>query len=239
MESAPLSPEPGDVSYQKPPTSGLAVASLVSAVLGLLFLPCSLAAIVLGFVALSKIKGAQGRLGGRGLAIAGVAVGTVGLVLVLVVLGLMLPGLERARERVRRAKSACNLLYITKCCYLYADATANQGRFPDDPMALYPNYLRDWRALINPRLPDQDVGYEYLPGSSLEDDPNVVAYENVPEDRANEGRNVVVARGNVEWMSDEDFQAALAETRRVQQKAGRSTRPVPISVSAVKMTKGP
>jgi hypothetical protein len=225
--------------YGPPPTSGLAVASLVCAVLGVLVAPLALVAIVLGIMALSKIKGSEGRLGGRGLAIAGVAVGSVILLLVLAMAGLLLPVLARAREQARRASSANCLGNMVKCCHLYADATPNLGRFPDDPTALYPAYVMDWRVFKNPRFPDEDVGYIYLPGSTPVDDRNVIFYENVPEGRAKEGRNVAIAAGSIHWMTDQEFQAALASTRQALQEQGKVT-PIPISISKVmKMKKGP
>jgi hypothetical protein len=236
MEPTAPSPAQGAPSpYRPPPTSGLAVASLVCAVLGLLFLPLALAAIVLGIVALSKIKGSGGRLGGRGLAIAGVAVGTVGLLLVLAMAALLLPVLARAREQARRASSANNLANMVKCCHLYADATPNLGRFPDDPTVLYTGYVKDWRVFKNPRFPEEDVGYIYLPGSTPEDARNVIFYENVPEGRAKEGRNVAIAAGRVDWVTDQEFQAALSSTRQALE--GKVT-PIPISISKI-MKKGP
>jgi hypothetical protein len=59
-------------------TSGLAIASLVLGIVWLFGLS-SIAAIVLGVRAMREIDAAQGALGGRALAVAGVAIGLAGL----------------------------------------------------------------------------------------------------------------------------------------------------------------
>jgi hypothetical protein len=72
-----------------PHRSGLAVASLVCGIAGL----CTgglagIAGIVLGIIALRRIKASRGALSGRGVAIAGIIVGVIGLVLGLLLAGL-------------------------------------------------------------------------------------------------------------------------------------------------------
>jgi acyl carrier protein len=77
-------------TYQstRPPTSNLAIASLVCALLGLAPLPGigALLAIVLGHVALGEIRAQAGRLGGRGVAIAGLVLGYLEILAVLLFL---------------------------------------------------------------------------------------------------------------------------------------------------------
>jgi uncharacterized membrane protein len=65
--------------YQQPSTNGLAIASLVLGLIGWTVCIGSIVAIVLGFVARSKIRASQGRQGGEGLALAGIILGFVGL----------------------------------------------------------------------------------------------------------------------------------------------------------------
>jgi len=69
-------------------TSGLAIASLVLGILWLWWIGSALA-LVFGYVAKSQIDHSHGRLGGRGLAIAGIVLGYVGMgtFLLVVVLG--------------------------------------------------------------------------------------------------------------------------------------------------------
>jgi hypothetical protein len=69
-----------------PDTNGMAIASLVAGFLWLGWLG-SFAAVVFGHVALSQIDQSQGRQGGRGMAIAGLALGYFGVgVLALIIL---------------------------------------------------------------------------------------------------------------------------------------------------------
>jgi hypothetical protein len=66
-----------------PGTNGLAIASLVTAFVGFLCCIGSIAAIVLGAVALDQIK--RTRQEGRGLAVAGIALGVAGLVMIPII----------------------------------------------------------------------------------------------------------------------------------------------------------
>jgi Domain of unknown function (DUF4190)/Protein of unknown function (DUF2510) len=79
-----VAPSPGGGSK---PTDGLAIASLVTSIVGL-----SPVGIVLGLVAKRRIRRAEGRRGGDGLATAGVAVGCVYLALTGVTVALALSG---------------------------------------------------------------------------------------------------------------------------------------------------
>ena len=77
-------PTPG-VAYQQYPTStssgtnGFAVASLVLGILWIFGLG-SIMALVFGLIGRSQIEKSNGRMGGKGLAIAGIVLGAVGIV---------------------------------------------------------------------------------------------------------------------------------------------------------------
>jgi Domain of unknown function (DUF1707)/Domain of unknown function (DUF4190) len=83
---APPAPAPAPPAFVRAaPVNGFAVASLVAGIVWMFWLGSALA-IVFGHVALSQIKAEQGGQGGRGIAIAGLALGyfgalTFGLVL--------------------------------------------------------------------------------------------------------------------------------------------------------------
>jgi Domain of unknown function (DUF4190) len=70
-------------------TNGMSVASLVLGIVGVvlfgLFMIPNILAVIFGFVGISQINGAQGTQGGRGLAIAWIVLGFVGIAFFLLV----------------------------------------------------------------------------------------------------------------------------------------------------------
>ena len=149
--------------HEVPPTStsGKAIASFV---LGL----CSLVmcfftgvpALLLGVFALNDINNPKKRLRGQGFAITGIVMGSlslVSLVFVPVMLALLLPAVQAAREAARRAQCTNNLKQIGLAMHNYASAN---GAFP--PAAIYDangKPLLSWRVLILPYL-EQDSLYK-------------------------------------------------------------------------------
>jgi hypothetical protein len=71
MPAQPISAQPAHT------TSGTAIGSLICGILGISVLPVigSILAIVLGHLAWSEVKHSGGRVGGRGMAIAGLVLG--------------------------------------------------------------------------------------------------------------------------------------------------------------------
>ena len=134
LTGAPVSAPP-----QK--TSGLAIASLVLGIF--LFFPLSIPAIVLGHIALSQIKKSAGMIGGRGLAIAGLVLGYLGIALIpflLIIAAIAIPNLLRARNAANEAAAAAAIRNINRAQVTYqsqfptigyaADLTSLGGRSP-------------------------------------------------------------------------------------------------------------
>jgi hypothetical protein len=99
LSSAVYAPPP----VQQPPstaeTNGMAIASLVLGILWLYWIG-SILAVVFGHIALGQIARSQGRSAGRGMALAGVILGYIGIaVLVIVILAaiIFLPEIQRTR----------------------------------------------------------------------------------------------------------------------------------------------
>ena len=98
----------GYPGYQPKPGSGLAIASLVCGILGVLTgififsgLSLGLAGIVLGIVALVKVK--NGTASGKGMAIGGIVTGALGMIVAAVVLVLGLIGIGLLSECAENA----------------------------------------------------------------------------------------------------------------------------------------
>ena len=70
----------------QPTTSGMAIASVITGILGVYCFPAGIVAIVLGILALKEIDYLANGKSGRGLAIAGITLGALGLVLLLITL---------------------------------------------------------------------------------------------------------------------------------------------------------
>jgi hypothetical protein len=82
-----------------PDTSGKAIFSVVCGAL-FLILPFSFVAVIWGYLALSEIRKDPGRLTGKGMAIAGIALGYIGVALTVFLIGLAIYGPHMARKAV-------------------------------------------------------------------------------------------------------------------------------------------
>ena len=103
-------------------TSGLAIASLVLALLSPF--TCFLTAIpamIFGIVSLVKIGGSAGRLKGRGLAIAGIAIPPVCLPFVALMMGILMPALVRVRQIAFRMVCGTNMVALSKAMLIYSN----------------------------------------------------------------------------------------------------------------------
>ena len=116
---SPSSNMPVSVAPQK--TSGMAIASLIFGIF-FIFFPLSIPAIVFGHIALSQIKRSTGRLGGRGLAIAGLVMGYLGIAvipLILIIAAIAIPNLLRARIAANEALAATTVRSINTAQVIY------------------------------------------------------------------------------------------------------------------------
>lgn len=94
-----------------PKTSGLAIASLVCGIFGLLLLP-GLLGVIFGIKAINQIDANNGAIKGKGLAIGGLVLSlitTLSAGVILLVTSLMLPALAKVKAKANRIKCANNL----------------------------------------------------------------------------------------------------------------------------------
>lgn len=92
------------------------------------FFPVAIIAIVLGHLALSDIRNSAGRLTGRGMAVAGLVLGYLGVVMIpfiLIVAAIAIPNLLRARQAANEATAVGALQKINQANVVYYATYAN------------------------------------------------------------------------------------------------------------------
>jgi type IV pilus assembly protein PilA len=122
----PAYPGPGQPYVGPTETSGKAIASLICAILFIVPF-AGIAAVVLGHLSLSDIRKSAGRLTGRGVAIAGLALGYAGLsiIFVLIIAAIAIPNLLRARIAANEAVAVQSLRTINVVNATYASTYDN------------------------------------------------------------------------------------------------------------------
>ena len=138
-----------------PRTSGKAVASLVLGLMSFcLSVFAGLPAIVLGVLGLNEINRSGGRVTGQVLAISGIALGSLGTLVMIPLVGvslaLLLPALNAARDAARAAASLNNMKQIGLAMTV---AQLDQGSLPPAYEAGADGTpLTSWRVLLLPYL---------------------------------------------------------------------------------------
>jgi hypothetical protein len=147
--------EENDYDGRREPTgtSGKAVAALVLGMLSLcLSFLTGIPAVILGVLSLNEIKRSRGRLGGQGFAIAGLVLGCVSLLLLSpVMIGLLVPAVQKVREAATRIQSANNLAQMALAMHNYS---ATENHLPEavpDPKLAGRTKL-SWRVALLPYL---------------------------------------------------------------------------------------
>jgi type IV pilus assembly protein PilA len=114
-------------------TSGKAIGSLVCGIL-FFFPPSAVLAIIMGHLSLSEIRRSAGRLGGKGMAIAGLVLGYAGLawVPILIIAAIAIPNLLRSKMAANEASAVASLREYNDALKEYAAQCPEQG-YPPDP----------------------------------------------------------------------------------------------------------
>ncbi len=120
-----------DTSTVIPKTSGLAITSLVLGILGMF--TCGFTALfglILGIIAMVKVKNSGGKLSGNGLALAGVIVSGVFLLLIplLILPAMLLPALAAAKQKAQEINCVNNEKQLALAVRIYSGDHTN--RFP-------------------------------------------------------------------------------------------------------------
>ena len=133
QQPATTAPVPGSGTIPPPyagtpQTSGKAVGSLICGIINIF--PLFIVAIILGHLALSDIKKSAGRLGGQGLAIAGLVLGYLGVVfipIILIIAAIAIPNLLRARMAANEASAAASIRNLYQAEVAYSQNHADVG----------------------------------------------------------------------------------------------------------------
>jgi hypothetical protein len=128
----PATATPGfaPTAYAQPETDGKAVASLVLGILSFIFsVLTGIPAIILGHISRSEIRKSAGRLGGDGMALAGLIMGYLSLAWIpvfFIILAIAIPNLMRARMAANESAAAATVrtLNVSEATYssVYGDA---------------------------------------------------------------------------------------------------------------------
>ena len=121
----PLTPPPLP-SAEGSKTSGLAVTSLILGILG--FFTCGFTALlglVLGIIALVKVRNSQGTLKGNGLALAGIIVSGVFILMIPVFAAMLLPAIAAGRKKAEQIQCMTNEKQLAMAIMLYSQSHTN------------------------------------------------------------------------------------------------------------------
>jgi len=122
-----LPPLPTAAATAPAKTSAMAVTSLVLGVLGVF--TCGVTALfglILGIIAMVKVKNSGGRLGGNGIALAGVIVSGIFLLMIPIYAALMLPALAAAKQKAQSINCINNVKQLALAVRIYSGDNKDQ-----------------------------------------------------------------------------------------------------------------
>jgi len=136
-----------------PATSGKAITSLVLGILSLFTCITGIPAAILGFMALGDIKRQPRRIGGKGMAIAGIVTGLCGMVFSTIFF-FLIPALAQVGKSAQRAQATNQMRQIVMAALIYESA---HHALPNDIMSADGEPLLSWRVAILPFIERQDL----------------------------------------------------------------------------------
>lgn len=131
--AARVAPEtaPPPLSTEAAPakTSGLAITSLVLGIMGAFTCgTTALIGLILGIIALVKVKQSRGALGGGGIALAGIIVSAIFLLMLPIFAAAFLPAFAKAKQKAQTINCVSNVKQLSIAMRIYA--TDNQDHYP-------------------------------------------------------------------------------------------------------------
>jgi len=153
---------PAQMSPQSAQTSGMAIASMICGVLGLLlWLPC-IPAIILGHLGLSAIKKSAGALKGGGMAVAGLVMGYLmiaAIPLIAILAALAIPAFSSIQQKAVQAKTMSDARQLALGVKMYAQE--HEGNLPPSLDKLVEENIVDQALLVQRPDGDHGQGWEY------------------------------------------------------------------------------
>jgi hypothetical protein len=220
---APPTPVPFamPVAMQPQSSNGFATAGMI---LGIFFcVPlASILALIFGIIGLNKTN--DPNVGGKGQAVAGIVLGSVGLLLML---SIIIPVLSRAREIANRVECAQNLRQIERAIVTYTNN--NNGSYPPDLGTLYKDQQLDLHLFCCPdtntspppnmsvdqaaQWVNQNSDYIYLGAGLTSPAPanTLVIYEK-DQDHAPAGNNILYGDGRVVFLPTAKVHQLIAQS---------------------------
>lgn len=159
------------------PQSGLAITSMILGILSLLLCGpfLGIPAVICGHIALSRSQKNPAQFGGGGFAITGLVTGYIGIAMIVILAGLLLPALTKAHSKAREIRCVNNMKQIGLAERMWTDAHNNT--LPSSFLDLT-NELGNPRVLVCPADTNADpnlttwssnnISYQFLtPGAPL------------------------------------------------------------------------
>ena len=142
-------------------TSGMAIASMVCGILGLLlWLPC-IPAIILGHLGLSAIKKSAGALTGKGMAITGLVTGYLMIAIIPIIAAIAIPAFSIIQQSAARVQTVNNARQLVIGMKQYA--VDHDGKYPPTLGALFDEQILTDRKLLEfpSRMNVPGQGWDY------------------------------------------------------------------------------
>jgi type II secretory pathway pseudopilin PulG len=156
-----MSQQIGQVEIGEPRTSRMAISSLVLGISSFLcWVFTGIPAIILGAIALGDINKSRGQVTGHGMALTGIITGCISTFLIvpaLILIALLLPAIQAAREAARRNQSNSQMQQIALAMLNYETAKQSLPA-PGGPGG---NSQLSWRVHILPYLSDPAAAVLY------------------------------------------------------------------------------
>lgn len=204
--------------HQDAKTSSQAVWSLILGILSItcLWLLGSIPSIILGILAIRKIDQSGGTLKGRGIGVAGIVTGSVGVIAglapIAIVAGLAIPAFSSMKGKAEAIKQTSNIHQVIIACKSYA--SSNNGDYPKNLLSLVTDGYLDSGELIVAAVTESDSSSgerqpllyrSGLTDSSPANEPLIAAPQAISGKRT-----VGYSDGSVIVVPEEEFQANIA-----------------------------